>query len=271
MKILLTGAGGFIGKYLAANLIEHEVDAVSRSDIDLCDTQHLQQRVRAGSYDWIINCAAVGRHNVRAIDPLIFQHNLLIYSSLVAVQDHIKGIINFGTGAEFDLARQINCAKETDIWKRCPAHSYGLSKNIIARLSNDQSRFYTLRVFGCFDASEDVDRPIKRLIRAIAQNQKFVIDQDRLFDWISARDLLQVIGHVLTGRCDHHDINLVYANKTRLSDVFHLYCNTQGLDPHCIEVDRTDGSSYTGDSTRLDSLGLSLLGLEKSLELYGTA
>jgi nucleoside-diphosphate-sugar epimerase len=269
MKILITGAGGFIGQYLAKNLRDHTVDALCRADLDVRNETMLNQQVRDHGYDWVINCAAAGCDRVKDHDSMIFQDNIVIFSNLVSIQDRVKGIINFGSGAEFDITKDITLAKENDIWHRSPEHSYGLSKNVISRLASACARIHTLRLFGCFDASEDDSRPIKRLRHAAQHHQRFVIEQDRWFDWISAEDMLQVVQRVLDEPRTPNDINLVYTNKTRLSDFFRLYCVTQGFETDCIEVKHNNGLDYTGDSARIDSLELPLLGLEKSLQHYG--
>lgn len=268
MKILLTGAGGFIGQYITNNLCEHTVHALRRQDLDVRDAALLRQHVRDNGYDWIINCATTGRDRVRDQDPMIFQDNILMFANLVALQDQVRGIINFGSGAEFDISRNITMAKEPDIWHSRPTHSYGLSKNVISRLSSASTSMHILRLFGCFDASETPDRPIKKLVHAAKNNEPFVIEQDRWFDWISAADLLQVVRHVLTETQNALDINLVYRDKTRLSDFFRLYCTQHGISTDCIEIRRSDGLDFTGQSARLDSLGIPLLGLETSLEHY---
>lgn len=265
---MITGSGGFIGQYLARNLASHEIESVTRREINLSDGYQLQRHLSCHSYDWIINCAAVGRNRVKDVDPLIFQENCQIHANLLSVKHLVKGIINFGTGAEFDISQHITEAKETDIWNRYPAHSYGLSKNVISRFCCDDDCFYTLRLFGCFDPSEDNARPFKKLDNMIQQNQQFVIEQDRWFDWFGARDMLQVIEHVLERNCQYRDINLVYSKKTRLSDALRLYCELHGADPDMVKIIQDDGLNYTGDGSRLDSLSLSLLGLETSLEHY---
>jgi hypothetical protein len=127
----------------------------------------------------------------------------------------------------------------------------------------------TIRVFGCFDPSEDSIRPIKKLTHCIENRTPFVIEQDRWFDMISVIDLVKVVQFVMTGACGFQDINAVYSHKTRLSDILRLYCKIHGHDPKWVQVVEQNGLSYTGDSSRIDMLNLPLLGLNKSLELYG--
>jgi nucleoside-diphosphate-sugar epimerase len=268
MKILITGSSGFIGNYLQNHLLGHEIIAVPRSRLDLMDGSAVRDYIKTTRPDWIINCAVKGRNQVNAQDPSLVSDNLVIFTNLYTNLDLVSGLINFGSGAEFDITKDIDMASESLLWQRQPQNSYGLSKNLIARLCHLNTKCYNLRVFGCFDASENEQRPIQRLISAIANQTPFVIDKDRWFDMFSLADLTKVVQYVLLGACGFRDMNLVYSHKTRLSEILRLYCKIHGHDPNYVQVWEQTGLSYTGDATKITLLNLPLLGLQKSLELY---
>lgn len=269
MNILITGAAGFLGRHLANNLPGHTVTALTRSALDLRQGHSVRSYLKSNQFDWIINCAVAGRDSTVSTDPSIVSDNLIAFTNLYASLDLVLGMINFGSGAEFDIEQQIDCAPESLIWQRQPKTSYGLSKNLMAKLCTQHAKCYNLRIFGCFDPSEDERRPIKKLSTMLRQDRSFVIEQDRWFDMFSLADVTTVVHYVLAGTCQFRDINLVYDRKTHLSDILRLYCTLHGYDPDYIQVRARDGLSYTGDSSRLESLALPLLGLTQSLDLYG--
>jgi nucleoside-diphosphate-sugar epimerase len=270
MKVLITGGSGFLGRCLSRYLHGHEVIVVSREDLDLLNADKVRQFLLIHKFDWVINCAVAGRNQVREIDTTILGENLSMFSNLYTSLDAInQGMITFGTGAEFGIDRDVDMAREIDIWNQSPSHSYGQSKNLIARLSSMNPKCRTIRIFGCFDSSEDSIRPIKKLKNCIIEQKSFVIEKDRWFDMISVADLVKIVQFVMTGACGFQDINAVYSHKTKLSDILRLYCKIHGYDPEWVQVVEQNGMSYTGDSSRIDMLNIPLLGLNKSLELYG--
>ena len=268
MKILITGAGGFIGSYLVQHLTEHSVDAVTRKELDLCDPFAVKSWLTNNHYDAIIHCASRGRNDPRSTDSSILTDNVLAWANLATNRSHYGMLINLATGAEFDLETNIDRAKEEDIWKFCPSTSYGLSKNMIARSAQYLPNFYNLRIFGCFDPSEDDRRPLKRLSKQLTNNEPFIVTGDKFFDMISVIDLTTVIRAVLDGKIADKDLNIVYNQKCKLSEILKLYAQIHNLDEKLIFVESTDSNNYTGDGSKLNKYNLSLLGLNLSLEQY---
>lgn len=267
MKVLITGAGGFLGTYFARHL-DHDVDAPNRQDLDLTNSQAVAQQLRAGRYDVVLNCASAGRNTARSMDPDIVTNNLVGFANLVANRHEFGMLINFATGAEFDIDTNINRVSETEIWSRDPAHSYGRSKNIIARQVQMLPNFYNLRIFGCFDSTESANRPLKLFLEKCRSNQPFHIPADREFDMFGVEDILTVVKAVMAKRISDKDMNLVYNNKYRLSEILGMFSKLHNLNPDLITVDSIDPNNYTGNGAKLADCNLDLLGLEKSLLNY---
>lgn len=268
MKLLITGAGGFIGSYLVQHLTEHSIDAVTRKELDLCDPFAVKSWLVNHQYDAIIHCASRGRNDARSTDPAILADNVLAWANLATNRDQYGMLINLATGAEFDVDTNIDNVNESDIWKFYPAHSYGLSKNMIARSAQYLPNFYNLRLFGCFDQSEDLRRPLKRLSEKLAHNESFVITGDRFFDMVSVEDLTTVIRATLDGKIADKDLNIVYNQKYKLSEILKMYAQIHNLDKELILVESTDSKNYTGNGSRLNAYNLPLLGLDLSLKQY---
>lgn len=268
-KVLITGAGGFIGSYFT-NHLTHDVDAYDRQSLDLTNATQLRQQLQAEKYDAVIHCASAGRNTTRSTDPSIEINNLIGFCNLVANRELFGELINLATGAEFDIDTDICEASEEEIWIRNPKHSYGRSKNIIARIVQTIPDFYNLRIFGCFDSSESDDRPVKLFSKKCQLNEPFIIPTDRLFDMVSAQDLLTVVEAVLAKQIHDNDLNIVYNKKYYLSEVVKMYAQLHNLDSELIQVSGNDTNSYTGNGIKLNQYQLPLLGLEQSLKIYNT-
>jgi len=268
LKILITGAGGFLGKILAQHFShEHEVHAAARSDLDLKNAAMLEAFFHT-SFDAVIHCAASGRDTARSTDPSIVYDNLLSWNNLLNHRQKYSMLINVATGAEFDIDHDINLAKESDIWHRSPAQSYGLSKNLVAKACQGLDGFFSLRLFGCFDPSELEMRPIRKCSQLLKTQTPFPISGDRPFDMVSADDFAIVVSAVLDGKIHDKDLNVVYNKKHTLGQVLKIYSRLHGLDPDLVQIESTDPKHYTGDSARLDRYQLPLMGLEQSLANY---
>jgi nucleoside-diphosphate-sugar epimerase len=268
-KVLITGAGGFIGSYFA-NRLTHDVDACDRRALDLTNATQLRQQLQAEKYDAVIHCASAGRNAIRSTDPTIELNNLIGFSNLVSNRALFGDLINLSTGAEFDIDTDICEVSEEEIWIRNPKHSYGRSKNIIARLAQTMPNFYNLRIFGCFDSSESDNRPLKLFVKKCQLNEPFVIPADRLFDMVSTQDLLTVVEAVLAKKIHDNDLNIVYNKKYYLSEIINMYAQLHNLDGELVQISGNDTNSYTGNGTRLHQYQLPLLGLEQSLKMYNT-
>lgn len=267
MKILITGAGGQIGKYLA-NYLEstHQVVALSRRDLDVTDRARVETILTESRFDAVVNCAAEGRDMALSNDRHIFENNVTGFDNLASFADCYGKLINFGSGAEFDLTTDIYMAQETDIFNCDPTHSYGASKNLISRKIHSMPNAYNLRIFGCFDSLADSSRPMKMVTSRLDAGLSYSVGNDRWFDMISLKDVAVVVEHTIAQGLPHQDINLVYENKYKLSDFLKLFCTATGRDPNKIEIGNTISKNYCGDGSRLKSCHLDLFGLEKSID-----
>lgn len=266
MKILITGAGGFLGQRLAQELNEHTIVALTRQQLNLADASAVAQHFATATYDVVLHCGAAGRNTPAVEDWNIVSNNLASMLNLMTHRHYFGKLINIGTGAEFDISRPIDCAHESEIFNRTPVHSYGLSKNIIARYLSEQQNCHTLRLFGCFDSKEDDRRLLKKFHSVVSTGSKFNL-QDREFDMISVDDFVTIVRAVLNNTIQHRDINCVYAQKHRLSEILNVYCRKHNLDSGLIDITGF-GMNYTGDGNTLNQYDLDLQGLEQSLENY---
>lgn len=267
MKVLITGAGGFLGRYFAQHL-DGELDPRDRSTLNLTDTEAVRHCLVKGQYDVVLHCASAGRNSSRSFDPAIVINNLSGFANLVANRHEFGMLINLASGAEFDIDSDIDHVSEDQIWDRDPKHSYGRSKNIMARQVQMLPDFYNLRIFGCFDPSESDNRPFKSLLDKHKRGQPFVIPADRQFDMFAVKDILTVVQAVMAKQISDKDLNLVYNNKHTLSEILKMFAQSHHIDPSIIQVQSLDPNNYTGNGDRLQRYNLDFLGLEQSLLAY---
>jgi GDP-L-fucose synthase len=266
LKLLITGAGGFLGKYLSQDLAEHNIHAFTKQELNLSNPDSVHSHFKNNWYDAVIHCGSAGRYTPTAINDEIMSNNLAAILNLLSYQQSFGRLINIGTGAEFDVTQDIENINEDEIFNRTPVHSYGLSKNIIARNLVAHTNCVTLRLFGCFDNSEDQSRLFKKVHQSLVAKEKFTV-QDRMFDTISAADFSSIIKSVLDQTITHKNINCVYAEKFSLVETLKLYSDTHGLDSSLI-VSNGTGLNYTGSGAILEKYNLPLLGLKESLLRY---
>ena len=258
MKVAVLGAGGFLGKIIS-NYLETkgiEVLKITRHDLDLVSYANVDSWLKTVNPYAVVNCATAGgkqRMGDQSLDDV--QNNLNIFLNFFNNDKHFTKFINVGSGAEFNYTTNIDNAKEEDILTIVPKDGYGYSKNVIARLCLQNSKFYTLRLFGCFDKSE----PDFRLFKKVTSGQVSSI-ADRQFDYFSALDYCRVVEHYLNNEVEYKDINCVYENKLYLSEILNNFGS--------VTVTEKNQNNYTGNGSKLAKLKLSLDGLDKSIKEY---
>lgn len=260
MRIMITGAKGFIGSYLSAYFREvgHQVFECGRDKLDLLDANAVKQFFNSTYFDLVINCALVGREDINTINDAIVKDNLTIWDNLVRNRHRFKRLINFGTGHEFDITNSIDYAEELDIFNAEPKNSYGYVKNMIAKDIPQYEEFYNLRLFGVFHYTESP----KRFFRKLHGHSKrdFHITQDRPFDFINLEDIPPMVDVIMNGQAKHRDINMVYKDKLNLSEMAQMF-NAITMSQANIIVDDPNGLPYTGDSRKFESYSTFKMGL----------
>jgi nucleoside-diphosphate-sugar epimerase len=269
---MITGANGFIGNYLSKYFKEagHQVFDCGRDKLDLLDANAVRAFMNGSIYfDLVIHTALVGRENLyelkKSMDDKIIQDNLKMWENLKANRHRFKRLINLATGNEFDTDTNIEFAQESEIFEREPKYTYGYVKNLIARDVTTIENCYNLRLFGVFHYSESPKRFFQKINRST--NQEFHIYQDRLFDFINLEDIPPIIEIVGAGEAKHNDINLVYKDKMKLSELAKLF-NEITMSEANIIVDNSTGPNYVGDYRRFESYNTPKMGLQLGFLRY---
>jgi GDP-L-fucose synthase len=264
MKVAVLGANGFVGSSIVNYLSKkYEVVPIKRDTIDLLNMVKVTHYLKDQMFDVVINAAAVMTDNNALHDT---RNNLGLFMNFYNNSELFGKFINLGSGAEFDRTLDINESPEDLIFNRLPEDSYGFGQNIKSRLCHDKQNFFTLRLFNCFGPGEGSTRIFPKFISK--QNEEvFEIQNNRYFDYFSISDLLKVIEHVILEDCVTKDINCVYSEKYKISEVLGMFCSANRLRPN-FKVVSENSNNYTGRSLNLESLNIDLEGLKKGISNY---
>jgi nucleoside-diphosphate-sugar epimerase len=261
MKIAVLGANGFVGSNIAKHLVQkHDVTKVTRKTLDLLDPIAVREFLKDNSFDVIVNCAAVMTNDETLHDA---RNNLGMFMNFYNNSDLFGKFINTGSGAEFDRNTNIDEAVEARVFTRMPADSYGWGQNVKSRLCAEKPRFYTIRIFNCFGKGE----PATRIFPRMLSQDNLEISNDRYFDYFSIQDLGIVVEHCIDHDWPIDDVNAVYMEKYKISEVIEKFCTLNQLQPN-FKVVSTNFNNYTGSGISLKTLGIKLNGLEHGLLSY---
>lgn len=260
MKIAVIGSGGFVGGSLCQHLsANHQVTGITRNTLDVLDPVAVELFLHETKFDIVINAAATMTDN--SIQDT--RNNLGLFMNFYRCRSKFGKFINLGSGAEFDRTKNINQAAPDDIFAVLPTDSYGFGQNMKSRICRDTNNFYTIRIFNCFGHGEIATR----LFPSYLAREQFSIFNDRYFDYFSIQDLCIVVEHCVNNTWAIKDINAVYPDKYKISEVLGKFCTLNNLESKFI-VNSTSQNNYTGNGDPLSSLFIKLNGLDHGLKNY---
>lgn len=169
------------------------------------------------------------------------------------------------SGAEYDRTTNTEDAKEETIFNCLPKDSYGFGQNIKSRIAAETPGFYNLRIFNCFGKGEIKTRIFPKLLTDTLDG--FAISNDRYFDYFCIQDLCTVVEHFVNNNELAYDVNCVYKNKYKISEVAKMFLTLHKIDKEII-IESTSDNNYTGSGERLSELELPLIGLVQGLKNY---
>ena len=77
-----------------------------------------------------------------------------------------------------------------------------------------------------------------------------------------------MVNCIIDGNAKHSDVNMVYKDKYRLSELAFMICDITGVDPGKIKISGNRNNNLTGNSSRLDSYGFKLQGVKQGIKNY---
>ena len=251
MRILITGANGYIAKRLTASLRNtHEIYAITRQQLDLVDSKAVNSWFEDKYFDVVIHTAVKGGSRLNPSEGSdIMLSNLLMYDNLMSCRDKFNRLIHFGSGAETYL----------------PSTPYGYSKRVIAKSILNQDNFYNLKIFGVFDENELDTRFIKANILRYINNEPMQIHQDKTMDFFYMQDLIKVINYYIAEANPPKEFDCVYNRIHRLSFIANIINNLDKHKVDMIEAELQEGTPYTSNYRNVE-LPIEFIGLVGGIE-----
>jgi GDP-L-fucose synthase len=271
MNILITGGSGFVGSslslYFSTFKPNYNIFAPTHQELDLYNFEKVKTYIRKHNIEHVINAAYIITRYYKTQDIKNIYNNLLMFENILTASYGVKTFINFGSGAEFDITKDISEKKESEIYNIVPCEYGGFSKSVIAKrlLTVKHPKCYNLRFFGSFGYLEANDRFIKNNLINIIANKPITIHQNRFFDFIYINDLALIVDAILNNSIIHNNINCVYQQKYTLLDIASILLNITNKSVDIIIQQDGMGLSYTGDGTLLSEIGLNLCGLKRGI------
>ena len=250
MRILITGANGYVGKSLYNALKDkYDVTAITRDSFDLTNPTAMFKFFQSRHpFDIVLHCAVAGATNPRDENWGICDGNLIMYYNLLQSKKHYKKLIHFGSGAETHL----------------PSTPYGYSKKVIAKSILNQDNFYNVKIFGVFDENELDTRFIKANIKRYINKEPIKINEVKFMDFFYMQDLIKVIDYYINEENPPKEFDCVYSENSYT--LFGLACLINKLDDYEVEVVYGDkvGDDYL--SKYRTTLPIEFIGLEEGIK-----
>jgi nucleoside-diphosphate-sugar epimerase len=274
MKVMVTGASGFLGRYVVANLVRsgfsvvavgretpQSMDAVEFIPFDLLqgDPHGL---VSAAGATHLIHLAWYTEHGKYWSSPLNSEWVQATANLAQAFcQTGGQHIIAAGTCAEYDWSEGY-CVETTSPLK--PNSVYGNAKDTTHRLLTGLSETYSVpcawaRIFFPFGAGENRERLVPALIDALrGVRSPFGVNGARSRDFLHAFDVAEGFKALLVARA-HGAFNISSAQPVQVRELVEMLARQVHADP--APILQLPGSRVNeamllvGDNTRLRSLG----------------
>lgn len=138
-----------------------------------------------------------------------------------------------------------------------PADPYGFSKYMIAKMAQNVSNIYNLRLFGVFGPYEEWNRRfISNMIYRALTGQPLKMGKHAYFDYLYTNDLLSILKWFIHNIPRYSEYNVCSGQPIDLYCLGKLVCNLLGRDENEIQCETGWKPEYSGDNTRLlDEMG----------------
>jgi nucleoside-diphosphate-sugar epimerase len=244
-KVLVTGAGGFIGswvcrkickKYSVIAAVDPFSDAWRLDDIkkdliiekiNLNDSSEVENLIKKYKPYSVLHLATHGVYSYQQKDiyRIIVDNYLMLYNLLDSSLKHgVKKFVN--TGSVFEYGGQNKKVKERDVDLKDIINSYSAVKIATTVLANsymDRLKVITLRPFTCYGPYEDESRMIRATITRALNNESIRIVNKVVRDFVYVGDVAVAYQNAL--ECNFQSgeiINIGSGKKVVINDVAKL-------------------------------------------------
>lgn len=259
--VLLTGGSGFIGSSICDQLaIKYNILKPSHKDLDLCDSNAVENFFIKYSPDIVIHSAAVGSKLDNRNNISTFYINMKMFENLQNYIPYLEKFINIDSGAIFGTDESIYRKSINHDYQ--PANEYGRSKLFIAKTILNYSNSINLRLFGCLGPLDHSNRFITTCISNSIKGVNTSVN-NMYMDYFYVMDIPPVIEYCIENGT-HQDIDLVYKSSGSITlqdiatNIYNLAPKTAGIP--IVNNDRMP-FYYCGNPDNLNSLNIKLDGL----------
>jgi UDP-glucose 4-epimerase len=253
MKILLTGANGFLGRNIFETLCRHhDVLAPSRTELDLLDDTAVREYLRQHHFDVVIHTATV-RANRRIGSPAnLMQQNCRMFFNLARNAEAFGKLLFLSSGAVYDRRTPVARVSEASFDRSVPADPYGFSKYLCGQYISRSSNLFDLRLFGVFGPYEDWE--IRFLSNACCRaiwDLPVILKQNMRFDYLDVADLATLLRWFIENQPRHRAYNVCTGKAIDLTAFARKVVRVSGKNLPIVVQEPRLGDEYSGDNRRL--------------------
>ncbi len=293
MRVLLTGASGFVGSYLLEAMVNSGIETItvgrhapnasskktSHVHCDLLQEKDLPSLVKKTKVSHLLHCAWFAEHGAFWNSPI---NTRWVDASLRLVEAFCshggERVVGVGTCAEYDWSYK--CCQEATTPLNASS-LYGASKDATRRLTEmickqHQVGFAWGRIFAPFGTGENAQRLIPSLIRSIrGEAQPMGINTDIYRDYLHVSDVARALTLLVTGEFQGA-YNISSGQPVQLGHIARSLAQVLGMQLEPALLPRADFidpvSLLFGDNTKIKKLGWTqLISLEAGLEMTARA
>lgn len=246
MRILITGANGYIGKTLYNSLnTKYDVVSLSRKELDVTNLKQVKDYLKNKYFDVVIHCAVEGGLRLEPENSSILDSNLKMYYNLLECKNHFSKFFYFGSGAE-----------KQDTF-------YGLSKKVLNQSIQDKDNFHNVRIFAVFDENELEFKFVKTNIRNYITRKDIGIFQNKYMDFFYMDDLITLMNYCIVNNNLPKVIDCSYNYSPTLYNIAQIINN---LDTYKVNINIKEWDMAPPFNGNFIDLGLKFIGLEQGIK-----
>ena len=254
-KILLTGGSGFIGRNIRESYLSQKYEIISPSHkiLDIADTKSVDEFFMHQYFDVVLHTAVKPGHRAAIDKSNLFYTNVRMFENLERNRDKFEKLINFGSGAIYDVSANNAGVTENDIYKNMGVDDHSFTKYVVHKQIDNLPNFYDLNIFGIFGKYEDYSiRFISNAICKSLFNLPITLRQNRRFSYLFIDDLPRILEYFIENTPKFKSYNIVPDNFVELRDIAYNIANISGNKDIRIANDGY-GLDYYGNNSRLCS------------------
>lgn len=270
-KILLTGGNGFIGKNIQESFLaeKYEIIAPRSFELNLSDTASVDAYFQKHTFDVVLHAAVKPSHR-NAKDPTnLFYTNVRMFENLVRHTDKFGKLINFGSGAVYDVSADNRMVTEDQIGQRCGKDDHSFCKYVVHKRIESLKNVLDLNIFGIFGPHEDWEiRFISNAICKTLFDLPITLRQNRRFSYLYVKDLMPILDFFIEHDVKYKCYNITPNAQTELLDAALTVERLGGKGNGVIVANDGYGLNYSGSNARLraEMPGLTFTPLEQAVK-----